>query len=76
MLGDMKDGLKNLTSSPEDYQIKNQNVQALIRYIRACRKNDYLVCPSFAEDCENKLYTRNSEELMRISEEGNDIEKI
>ena len=76
LLGDMKDGLKNITSAPEDYQIENQNVQALIRYIRACRKNDYPICPSFVEDCQNKLSKRNSEELMTISEEGNNTEKI
>ena len=65
LLCDMKDGLKNITLAPEDYQIENQNVQALIRYIRACRKNDYPICPSFVEDCQNKLSKRNSEELMR-----------
>ena len=66
VLSDMEDDLKNLTSLPENYQFENQNIQALIMYIRACRKNDCLFYGPrrFALSFQDKLSRRNAKELL------------
>ena len=38
----MKMDLNNLTSYPESFQDENHNIQALLSYVRACRRNDML----------------------------------
>ena len=71
VLRDMKDELNDLPTLPADYFIENSNIQQLVLYIRAMKKNKiYLPYDpyQFAFQYANKLSTRNAEELMRISE--------
>ena len=67
----MKMDLNNLTSYPESYQVENHNIQALLSYVRACRRNDmlgphWLEVRQFLASFKDKL--RNPEKLEGISD--------
>jgi hypothetical protein len=78
VLGDMKYELDNLPSLPENYHSETQNIQALIMYIRAYRKNGGLPYGprQFAYEYSKKLSERNAKEILKIKEESDDIEDI
>ena len=78
VLCDMKDELDNLPSLPENENIENENIQALIMYIRAHRKNVGLPYGprQFAYEYAKKLSERNAKEILKISTEKDDVEDI